>query len=151
MPKSQAATRSIRPLGRTPVISGRVHETLHRKIQEAAKASGRTMSEELAALAGEALDYRDKYGSAESRRAIEWLTMTFVMAGERTAQEKNLNKGRWTEDGDCRRAAVVRLCEAALTSFLSADPNEQLACVESLKGRLVLPLYNPRLNRKGGE
>jgi hypothetical protein len=150
MPKSQAATRSIRPLGRTPVISGRVHETLHRKIQEAAKASGRTMSEELAALAGEALDYRDKYGSAESRRAIEWLTMSFVMAGERAAQEKNLNKGRWIEDDYCRQVAVIQLCAVALTTFLSADPNEQLACVESLKSRVALPLYNPRL-RKGGE
>jgi hypothetical protein len=150
---SKTQARSVRPLGRTPVISGRVHESLHRRIQEAAKVSGRTMSEELSALAVEALGYRDRFGSGETRRAIEWLTSTFVMTGEHAAQEKGISKRRWTEDADCRRSATVRLCEAALTNFLSADPEEQLAVVAALKGRVALPLFNPRLSRKheGGE
>ena len=37
------------------MISGRVHESLHRQIKQAAKQSGRSMSEELAALAAESL------------------------------------------------------------------------------------------------
>lgn len=42
------AKRAARPRGRSPVIAGRVPSSLHRKIKQAAKASGRSMSEELA-------------------------------------------------------------------------------------------------------
>ena len=137
-------------MGRTPVISGRVPESLHRRIQEAAKRSGRSMSEELAALADEALDHRDRCGnSTEAWRTVEWLAATFAMTGERSAKEKGLRQD-WTSDLDCRRAAVARLCEAALTGFLSADPEEQLLVLAALKGRVAMPLFNPRL-RKGGE
>src|SRR5262245_8140580 len=109
MKNPNTATRSIRPMGRTPVISGRVHESLHRRIAAAAKVNGRTMSEELAALATEALEYRDKYGSAETRRAVEWLALSFVMAGEHAAKEKGLSPSGWTNDADARRAAAMRL------------------------------------------
>jgi len=64
-----------------------------------------------------------------------------------------LKRKALAKDADCRRSATVRLCEAALTNFLSADPEEQLAVVAALKGRVALPLFNPRLSRKheGGE
>jgi hypothetical protein len=141
---------SIRPAGRSPVISGRVPESLHERIQAAAKATGRTMSEEMAALIGEALDYRDRYVGVETRRAVEWLAQSFVMAGERTAEERKIDRERWTTDADCRRAAVMRLCETALTGFMSADPEEHLMCVAALKGRVALPLFNPSMMTKKG-
>jgi len=40
--------RPVKPEGRSPVIAGRVPESLHRKIKAAAEASGRSMSEEMA-------------------------------------------------------------------------------------------------------
>jgi hypothetical protein len=40
--------RLAKPKGRSPVIAGRVPESLHQQIREAAKRSGRSMSEELA-------------------------------------------------------------------------------------------------------
>jgi hypothetical protein len=152
--KSEAASRSIRPAGRTPVISGRVHETLHRRIQEAAKASGRTMSEELAALATEAFEYRDRYGSVETRRAVEWLTLSFTMAGEAGARAKGLSRADWTDDLDCRRAAALRLCEVALTGFLSPDAREQIQVATALRNRVALPIQDATYTgrkREGGE
>src|SRR5262245_51727312 len=101
MPKE---VHSIRPRGRTPVISGRVYESLHARIAEAAKFNGRTMSEELAALADEALEHRNLVGGDEARRAVTWLTSTFVMAGEHAAREQGVDRERWTDDFTCRHA-----------------------------------------------
>jgi Arc-like DNA binding domain len=44
----KAMRRPTKPMGRSPVIAGRVPESLHQQIKEAAKQSGRSMSEELA-------------------------------------------------------------------------------------------------------
>jgi hypothetical protein len=54
--KSRAVGRPIRPRPTNPVIAGRVPPSVHKRIQRAAKKSGRTMSEELAYLATLALD-----------------------------------------------------------------------------------------------
>ena len=147
MKKSEAVVQSIRPPGRMPVISGRVHESLHRKIQEAAKASGRTMSEELAALATEALRYRDLFGGPTVRRPVEALSLAFVNAGGRAAREGIQD---WTTDLDCRRDAVLSVCGMLITEFLSRDPEDQVLVVESLKGRVWTAIVN-KLNRKEGE
>jgi Arc-like DNA binding domain len=42
------AGRPRKPEGRSPVIAGRVPESLHQKIKDASEASGRSMSEEIA-------------------------------------------------------------------------------------------------------
>ena len=48
MPKAKAKGLPIRPRPTNPVIAGRVPASLYKKIKQAAKASGRSMSEELA-------------------------------------------------------------------------------------------------------
>jgi hypothetical protein len=145
--KSEAVVQSIRPPGRMPVISGRVHESLHRKIQEAAKASGRTMSEELAALATEAFQYRDRFGDPAVRLIVERLAIAFINAGGRAAREGIQD---WTTDLDCRRDAVLSVCGMLITEFLSRNPEDQVLVVESLKGRVWTAIVN-KLNRKEGE
>jgi hypothetical protein len=54
--KKVKLARSAKPTGRQPVISGRVPQSLHEQIKRAAKASGRSMSEELAWRASQSFE-----------------------------------------------------------------------------------------------
>jgi hypothetical protein len=51
-----------------PVIAGRVPESLHRQIKDAAKRSGRTMSDELAWRAGMSFEWEKTF--VETRKAL---------------------------------------------------------------------------------
>jgi hypothetical protein len=60
----------------TPVIAGRVPESIHRQIKEAAKRSGRSMSDELAWRAGVSFEWEKSFGEArkllaDAQRAAE--------------------------------------------------------------------------------
>jgi hypothetical protein len=55
--KAKKAARSIKPLGRNPVIAVRVPEPLHARIKAAADAGGQSMSETMAALIQNGLDW----------------------------------------------------------------------------------------------
>jgi hypothetical protein len=125
------AARSIRPPGRNPVISGRVPPSLHQQIQAAAQASGRSMSEEMAAR----IEWANRLlGSGDSGRAIEMAALAFLFAGERTGREEGVTD--WTKDLRARRQAVLAACVSLMTQFLTDDPDEQYLTLESLKGRL---------------
>jgi hypothetical protein len=133
------AARSIRPPGRNPVISGRVPASLHQRIQEAARASGRSMSEEMAARTEWALRL---VGSGDSSRAIEMAAMALLIAGERAGREAGVED--WTKDLRARREAVLQACASLITQFLSNDPAEQQQAVYSLLGRV----YSYNMNRE---
>ena len=59
MKKSKKAARVIGRVGRNPVIAVRVPPPLHHRITESAKASGRSMSEEMAALITRGFEWPD--------------------------------------------------------------------------------------------
>jgi hypothetical protein len=59
MKKSKKAARVIGRVGRNPVIAVRVPPPLHHRITESAKASGRSMSEEMAALITRGFEWKD--------------------------------------------------------------------------------------------
>jgi hypothetical protein len=132
MKNRSTKARSIKPPGRSPVISGRVPQSLHERIQEAARVTGRSMSEELAARAEFAFRLSDASGDAGS--ALEAAALAFLFAGERAGREKETSD--WTKDLSARRQAVLAACSSLITQFLSNDPDEQYLCFESLKGRL---------------
>jgi hypothetical protein len=52
----------------TPVIAGRVPESLHQQIKQAAKKSGRTMSDELAWRAGRSFEWERVFGDFDQAR-----------------------------------------------------------------------------------
>lgn len=104
------------------------------------------MSEELAALATEAFRHRDRDGSAEARRVVEWLALSFTMAGEAAARGKGLARADWVDDPECRQAAALRLCEVALTGFMSADPREQLRAASLLRNRMAEPVTRTKVD-----
>jgi hypothetical protein len=59
----------------TPVIAGRVPETLHRQIKEAARKSGRTMSDELAWRAAMSFQWEAALGEFEqAKKALARMT-----------------------------------------------------------------------------
>src|SRR5262245_37779916 len=126
MAKSRAAT---------PVIAGRVPAQLHLEIKAAAQASGRSMSDELAALARQALEHRKRFPNSAAAHAIEMVTLAFLMTGERRAKEKGLNVP-FMDDLECRRAAILAACVPLITTVLSDDPGEQALAVNSLMGRV---------------
>jgi hypothetical protein len=142
--------RSIRPRGRNPVISGRVSGSLYQRIQEAAQASGRSMSEELAARTEWALRL---VGSGDSGRAIELAALAFLFAGERKGQERGVPD--WTKDLAARRDAVLAACVSLITQFLSDDAEEQHTCVQLIQNRIYSRILSDQLQRKmreqGGE
>ena len=61
MKKSKKAARVIGRVGRNPVIAVRVPPPLHHRITESAKASGRSMSEEMAALITRGFEWQDAF------------------------------------------------------------------------------------------
>jgi hypothetical protein len=142
-----AQTRLPARSGRSPVLYGRVPRAFHDRIAKAAEKSGRSMSEELAALAVDGFEYRDNFGDGEARRKATWLSTTFIRAGKAAAQAKGISTERWADDPDCVQSATVRLFELALALFVPDLENQGL-CLRAVKDRLALPLFNPRL--KGG-
>jgi hypothetical protein len=60
MKKSKKA-RTIGRVGRNPVIAVRVTPALHQRITESAKASGRSMSEEMAALLTRGFEWQEAF------------------------------------------------------------------------------------------
>jgi hypothetical protein len=55
--KKAAPRKSIKPIGRSPVIAVRVPARLHERITKSAKDNGRSMSEEMAWLIQAGLDW----------------------------------------------------------------------------------------------
>jgi uncharacterized protein (DUF1778 family) len=62
--KSTTKTRRTPLKSRTPVIAGRVPESLHRLIKKAAEKSGRSMSDELAFRAMQSFAWEKAHGTA---------------------------------------------------------------------------------------
>jgi hypothetical protein len=115
---------------------------VHAAIKAAAAASGRSMSEELAALAHQAIEHRKRFPDASTARAFEMMTLAFIAGGERKAYEKGLTgqplaAGQpWTSDLECRREAVVAACAELITQYESSDPREQEVAALLVKNRL---------------
>lgn len=63
------STAPTKPAGRQPVIAGRVPRTLHERIKRAAKASGRSMSEELAWRASMSFEWEAAFASMRTSLA----------------------------------------------------------------------------------
>jgi hypothetical protein len=64
MKKTTTKMRRPPTKSRTPVIAGRVPESLHRQIKQAAKLSGRSMSDELAWRAAISFEWEKTFGEA---------------------------------------------------------------------------------------
>jgi Arc-like DNA binding domain len=120
------AKRAERPRGRSPVIAGRVPSSLHRKIKQAAKASGRSMSEELAFRAEQSFQ----------REAFEPLFMREVSALQSQLQAVNkkmlmVNKKMlitWIKE----RQRAQKVNEEALSRIVEAAVARALAHREEL-------------------
>ena len=133
MKKSQA----LRPV----IAAQRVDKPLHEALKTAAESSGRSMAEELTALARQALEHRKRFGDTTTAQAVEMATIGFLLAGARMAREKGIDQP-WPTDLDCRREAVLSACTQLITMFLSSDPIQQALAVESLKGRVWTDIVN---------
>jgi hypothetical protein len=132
--------KSRRPPGRNPVIAVRVAPPLHREIAEDAKASERTMSAEMEALLRQALDARKRFPTSADAHAMEAVTFSVLLSGERYARDNGVN-GPWTDDLESRRQGALAGC-LALINFVSSDAQQQAMTVESLKGRVWTNIVN---------
>jgi Arc-like DNA binding domain len=112
------AKRAARPRGRSPVIAGRVPSSLHRKIKQAAKASGRSMSEELAFRAEQSFQWE----------AFElWLS---AIQSQTTTLSQNLFEMAITQIKKLQTAQ--KLNEEALSRIVEAAVARALANREEL-------------------
>lgn len=66
MKKSKKATRSIKPVGRSPVIAVRVPEPLHQRIKKVAGDREQSMSETMADLITKGLDWTEAFGEHQT-------------------------------------------------------------------------------------
>jgi hypothetical protein len=129
-------------LAARPVIApGRVDAALHREIKAAAAASGRSMAEELAALARQAIEHRKRFPDSAAAQAIEMATMAFLLAGDRYARENGIPEP-WWDNLESRRNAVLAACGTLITHFVSSNAEQQALTVESLKGRIWTDIVN---------
>jgi hypothetical protein len=136
---AKSATR--RPLGRNPVIAVRVPPPLHQEIAEDAKASERTMSEEMATLLRQALDHRKRFPTSAVAQAVESATLSFLIGGANYARDIAKLTKPWPTDLESRRAAALAACQSLL-SFVSADPSQQRLTVDVLMGRIAFQAAN---------
>jgi hypothetical protein len=135
MAKSQAA--AARPV----IAAWRTDAALHEELKAAAKNSGRPMSQELEALARQALEYRKRSPDSAAAQALEMATMAFLLAGDRYARDNNIPQP-WSDNLESRRNAVLAACVALITHFVSSNAEQQALTVESLKGRIWTDIVN---------
>jgi len=140
MAKSTKIGKSRRPPGRNPVIAVRVSPPLHKEITQDAKASQRTMSQEMEDLLRAALEHRKRFRSGAAR-AIEAATLALLLGGERYAKDNNV-VGHWDDDLESRRWAAIAACTTLITQFVSSHPRDQADTVEALKGRIWTTIAN---------
>jgi hypothetical protein len=140
-----------------PVIApGRVPAPVYAAVKEAAAASGRPLSEELAELAHQAIEHRKRFPDASTARAFEMATLAFVAGGERRAYEKGLTgqplpAGQpWGADLDCRREAFLSAAAVLITQYVASDPREQDITVKLLQGR-IWPMVRVTPGQGGAE
>jgi hypothetical protein len=128
-----------------PVIAGRVSESLHQKIKQAAKRSGASMSDELARLAGLALQWEAALGSPELHRIAILMAATFAHAGKISAGGKPANE--WVNDPTAYEAAVVATMKALLIGLPNATSDDVALLFERLRSRVA----GEFLNRQSAE
>jgi hypothetical protein len=138
-------SRALRPV----IAAQRVDKPFHEALKAEAESSGRSMAEELTALARQAIEHRKRFGDSATAQAVEMATIGFLLAGDRRAREKGIDQP-WPTDLECRREAVLSACTQLITMFVSSDPTEQALTVESLKGRVWSNIVN-RPARSDGE
>jgi hypothetical protein len=136
---AKSATR--RPLGRNPVIAVRVSPPLHQEIAADAKASERTMSEEMAALLRQALDHRKRFPSSTVAQAMESATLAFLLGGANYARDHGINTP-WADNLEARRSAAVEASVALITLFVSTNVEEQILTENQIKNRIWLEIVN---------
>jgi Arc-like DNA binding domain len=99
--KKQSATPT-KPAGRQPVIAGRVPRSLHERIKRAAKASGRSMSEELAWRASMSFEWEAAFASMRKSLAeIEQgsVDAALIRKGYTCQRDAATGKKVWAEPG----------------------------------------------------
>lgn len=127
----------------------RVPASAFQEIKRAARASGRSVAEELAALAEQAIEARKRFPSSAVAQAVEVLTLSLLLAGEAYARDVGAPSGPWQDDLECRRAAALAACESLL-AFVSADPDQQRMTLDVLMGRVASKAVNfPRPGQEG--
>jgi hypothetical protein len=133
----QAKSQPARPV----IAAWRTDAALHEELKAAAKSSGRPMSQELEALARQALDHRKRFPDSAVAQALEMATMAFLLAGDRCAREDGIAEP-WWDNLECRRQATLAACGTLITHFVSSNTEQQALTVESLKGRIWTDIVN---------
>lgn len=105
------STKSARTGGENPVIAGRVSPDLHKRIKDSAKASGRSMSEELAFRAEQAFNFEAGFESIRKVRAQEELIIRLGRDAALTQWKIRPMPGRpgWFYEGDVPPHEMVAL------------------------------------------
>ena len=109
----KATHRLPKPRGLSPVIAGRVPASLHRQIKEAAKKSGRSMSEEMAWHIGLSFQWQKQFGDIrklldDAQRAMSGdLRQAMIRAGYTPIYTSSGTQ--WAEPQSALSEAVKRL------------------------------------------
>jgi hypothetical protein len=150
MTKSAVQMRGpVKIKAKSPVVSGRVHESLHRQIRQAAKKSGRTMSEEMAVRLGQSFGEEETFGGPEMRRMTMLLGVAFLQGAQQgqymhhgTPINAPLDQRELTNpaSGTYREGAL-----AVVQSLMVGMPEDNKALfLMSLESRVVSDFMNKR-------
>jgi response regulator RpfG family c-di-GMP phosphodiesterase len=124
--KPSKSQRAIKPLGQRPVIAGRVPASLHQKIKRAAKASGRTMSDELAYRAEQSFQWENLN---RIERGIDALQNELAAIGvellEKASRRIAEHEARITELERTYEETLGRIIEAAVARALASKQEQQ--------------------------
>jgi hypothetical protein len=116
-------TKPVGRIGRSPVISVRVRAPLHKRIVKTVKASGRSMSEEIAVLLERGFEWTDRYGnrtlSLEAQPTKISIAKLDIHPGDTAVlkTDMQLNAEQNKEFADCFKAFVPEGVKVVVLSW----------------------------------
>jgi predicted transcriptional regulator len=111
----------------------KVTPEIKRRLDQAARKSGRTQSQQAELMIERSFAEEDGFGGPEMRRLAYLMTAAFATAGRLRAG----GKPNWIEDSGCYRAGMFGVIDALLIGLPDATAEEIAAEIEGLKGRLL--------------
>ena len=148
LPESERKSRNL---------TFRSRGNLRTKLQDAAAASGRSVSEEIEWRLDRSFDHDEIFGGGEIRDIAIMAAGRFYDGGSLAVALSDKPKravGSWIKDRNCFRAAFIAVLDGLLQRFPDRQIDEEtfrttMEMLDSLKARVAAPFANKLL--KGGQ
>ena len=122
-------------------LNMRTNASLRDQLEAAAKASGRSLTQEATARLTRSFDQDAAFGDPEVRRVAIAMSVAFSLGGQYYSD----GKPGWTRNRDAYKAGMWGVIDALLTGIPDITDEEIALEIYGLKSRLLTRIANRRL------